>query len=45
MSLNHYIALNKPKVSPTGTEHKGDKLMVLVRTKAPSSPYQCLDDL
>jgi len=45
MPLKNYIALNKPKVVPTRTERKGEKLMVLTRTKAPSSLrthiYQC----
>jgi len=33
MSLNHFIALNKPKASPT----QGEKFMALARTKAPPS--------
>ena len=39
MSLNHHMALNKPKASPIGKDHKGKKLMVLAITKAPSSSH------
>jgi hypothetical protein len=36
-SRSHCSAYNKPKASPRGTEHLGEKLIVLANTKEPSS--------
>jgi len=37
ISLNHCKAWNNLNASPTFTRHKGEKLIVFVKTKAPSS--------